>query len=81
MHVHVGIIFRPRLFAPFSFLFIVCLLILQHVESWNAQECFSMQGREKMVHRRKFSASPTGHKVEMASANADLFLETGKSTV
>ena len=53
---YVGIILQPRLIALFSsFLFIVSLLCLQHIESWNAQECFSKQGREKMAHRHKFS--------------------------
>ena len=35
---YVGIIFQPRPIALFFFLFIVSLLNLQHVESWNAQE-------------------------------------------
>ena len=44
----VGIIFRPRLIALFSsFLFIVSLLSLQHIEKCNAQECFSKEGHEK----------------------------------
>ena len=47
----VGIIFRPRLIALFSsFLFIVSLLSLQHIEKCNAQECFSKEGHEKMAH-------------------------------
>ena len=47
----------------FFFLFIVSLLSLQHVESWNAQECFSKQGREKIAHARKFS-SPFVHRAQ-----------------
>ena len=53
----VGIIFRPRLTALFSssYLFIVSLHSLQHIENCNALECFSKVGREKMAHGHKFS--------------------------
>ena len=52
---YVGIIFRPRLITLFSssFLFIVSLLSLQQYENYNAQECFSKHGRERIAHGRK----------------------------
>ena len=55
---YVSIIFRPRLIALFSssFLFIVNLLSLQHIENCNALECFSKQRREEMANGRKFSS-------------------------
>ena len=69
---YVGIIFRPRLIALFysSFLFIVSLHNLQHIENCNAQECFSKQRREKWPTDANFQTPAcTGCKVEMASAN------------
>ena len=52
---YVSIIFRPRLTALFSssYLFIVSLHSLQHIENCSALECFSKVGREKMTHRRE----------------------------
>ena len=62
---YICIIFRPRLIALFSssFLFVVGLLSLQHIENCNAQECFSKKGRQKMAHGRKFS-NPGVHRTQ-----------------
>ena len=57
---YVAIIFRPRLLALFSssFLFIVSLLSLQHIENCNVQECFSKQGSEKNGPRMQIFKPP-----------------------
>ena len=62
---YVVIIFRLGLIALFSssFLFIVSLLSLQHIQNCNAQECFSKQGLETMAHGCKFS-NPRVHRTQ-----------------
>ena len=70
---YVGVIFRSRLIALFSysFLFFVSLLSLHHIENCNAQEWFSKQGHEKWPTNANFQPpASTGRKVEMTSANA-----------